>query len=251
MTDPATAVESIPAVGHDEAMHLARVENDRLLAIADQLSADEWSRLTDCPGWDVKSMLGHVLGMFELQADSDERMRQVKTAAGIVEQTGGVRLHAMTALQVQEHAHLTPAALLRDLHEASPRALAARSNSTHAQRAAPYASQLPGEHDWTIGYLFDLIFTRDPWIHRVDICRAVNRDVELTPDHDGRIVADVVSEWARRHGQPFTLALGGPAGDRFTAGSGGAELAVDAVEFCRMLSGRAPGAGLLATAVPF
>jgi uncharacterized protein (TIGR03083 family) len=251
MTDPATAVESIPAVGHDEAMHLAREENDRLLAVADQLSADDWSQPTDCPGWDVKSLLGHVLGMFELQADSDERLRQVKTAAGIVEQTGGVRLHAMTALQVKEHAHLTPVALLRDLHAASPRALAARSSTTDAQRAAPYAPQLPGENDWTIGYLFDLIFTRDPWIHRVDICRAIDRDVELTPGHDGRIVADVVSEWATRHGQPFTLTLGGPAGDRFIAGSGGADIAVDAVEFCRILSGRAPGSDLLATAVPF
>lgn len=251
MTALATAVESIPTVGHDEAMQLARVENERLLAVADGLTAREWSQPTDCPGWDVKSLLGHVLGMLELQADSDERMRQVKTATGIAEQTGGIRLHAMTALQVQEHAHLTPAALLRELHETSPRALAARSSTTDALRAAPYAPQLPGENDWTIGYLFDLIFTRDPWIHRVDICRAINRDVELTPEHDGRIVADVVSEWARRHGQPFTLALGGPAGDRFSAGSGGTELAVDAVEFCRILSGRATGAGLLATAVPF
>jgi uncharacterized protein (TIGR03083 family) len=251
MIDPATAVESIPAVGHDEAMHIARVENDRLLAVADGLSAEQWSLPTDCRDWDVKSLLGHVLGMFELQADGDERMRQVKTAAGVAARTGGLRLHAMTALQVEEHAHLTPSALLRELHDASPRALAARAGTTDEQRAAPYASQLPAENEWTIGYLFDLIFTRDPWIHRVDVCRAIDREIELTPDHDGRIVADVVSEWARRHGQPFTLTLGGPAGDRFSAGSGGAELDLDAVEFCRILSGRAPGSGLLATAVPF
>jgi uncharacterized protein (TIGR03083 family) len=251
MIDPATAVESIPAVGHDEAMHLARVENDRLLAVADGLSSEQWSLPTDCPDWDVKSLLGHVLGMFELQADGDERMRQVTTAAGVAARTGGLRLHAMTALQVEEHARLTPSALLRELHDASPRALAARTGTTDEQRAAPYASQLPAEKEWTIGYLFDLIFTRDPWIHRVDICRAINRDIELTPDHDGRIVADVVSEWAGRHGQPFTLTLGGPAGDRFSAGSSGADLDLDAVEFCRILSGRAPGSGLLATAVPF
>jgi len=34
----------------------------------------------------------------------------------------------------------------------------------------------------------------------------------LTPDHDARIVADVVAEWAGRHGRPFTLHLTGPAG---------------------------------------
>ncbi len=232
-------------------MLLARVENDRLLAVADGLSAEEWSRPTECPDWDVKSLLGHVLGMFELQADGEERMRQVRTAAGVAARTGGLRLHAMTALQVEEHAHLTPSTLLRDLHDASPRALAARARTTEEQRAASYMSELPGETAWTIGYLFDLIFTRDPWIHRIDICRAIDREIELTPHHDGRIVADVVSEWARRHGQPFTLTLGGPAGDRFSAGSGAAELTVDGVEFCRILSGRAHGSGLLATAVPF
>jgi hypothetical protein len=56
-----------------------------------------------------------------------------------------------------------------------------------------------------MGYLLDTILTRDPWMHRVDIARATGRDMVLTADHDGRIVADVVAEWARRHGQPFTL----------------------------------------------
>ncbi len=63
-----------------------------------------------------------------------------------------------------------------------------------------------------MGYLLDVILTRDPWMHRVDIARATGRDLVLTPEHDGRIVADVVAEWARRHGQPFTLTLTGPAG---------------------------------------
>ena len=80
---------------------------------------------------------------------------------------------------------------------------------------------------------------------------ATGRDVDLTPQHDGRIVADVVAEWARRHGQPFTLTLTGPAGGTFQAGQDGPELTLDAVEFCRILSGRASGDGLLSTAVPF
>ena len=67
----------------------------------------------------------------------------------------------------------------------------------------------------------------------------------LSSDHDGRIVADVVADWARRLGQPFTLTLPGPAGGLFTAGAGGAELELDAVAFCRVLSGREYGAGLL------
>jgi uncharacterized protein (TIGR03083 family) len=246
-----TAVEAIPALEHEEAMRLAAAEYDRLLAVAADLRDDEWSQQTDCPDWDVRALLGHVLGMLELQADPGERMRQVTTASEIAAQTGGLRLDAMTALQVREHAHLAPDELQRTLHAAARRGLAARSATTDAQRAATYDPRLPGEAEWTYGYLFDVIHTRDPWIHRVDICRAIGRELELSTDHDGRIVADVVAEWARRHGQPFTLTLTGPAGGSFTADSGGAELELDAVEFCRILSGRAPGADLLATRVPF
>jgi uncharacterized protein (TIGR03083 family) len=251
MITRATAVDSIPVLGHDEAMRLAEVEYDRLLAVTDELREDEWSQPTECPGWDVKDMLGHVLGMLELQSDGEERVRQIKTAAGIAAQTGGLRLDALTALQVREHATLAPGELTRALHAAVPRALAARSAFTAEQRAATYESELPGEAPWTIGYLFDIIHTRDPWIHRTDISRAIGREVALSADHDGRIVADVVVDWARRHGQAFTLTLSGPAGDAFCAGAGGGDLDLDAVEFCRILSGREHGTGLLATSVPF
>ena len=79
---------------------------------------------------------------------------------------------------------------------------------------------------------------RDTWMHRGDIARATGRELVLTPDHDGRIVADVVAEWARRHGRPFRLVLEGPAGGEFVQGDDGEQLRLDAVEFCRVLSGR-------------
>jgi len=102
-----------------------------------------------------------------------------------------------------------------------------------------------------VGYLFDVILTRDTCMHRVDLSRATERALELTPDHDGRIVADVVAEWARRHGRPFTLTLSGPAGGVFTQGTAGEQITMDAVEFARTLSGRERGTGLLSQAVPF
>jgi hypothetical protein len=61
----------------------------------------------------------------------------------------------------------------------------------------------------------------------------------------------VVGEWTRRHNQPFRLALTGPAGGLFEQGRGGPELMMDAVEFCRVVSGRGSGAGLLEQPVPF
>lgn len=246
-----TDVGAVPVLGHDEAMRLAEEEYDRLLTVIDDLREDDWSRRTDCTDWDVRALLGHVLGMLELQSDAVERMRQIKKAAEIAAQTGRLRLDAMTELQVSEHANLAPDELRRALHDMAPRGLAARCATTAEQRAASYVPALPGEAEWTFGYLFDVIHTRDPWIHRVDICRATGREMALSPDHDGRIVADVVVDWARRHEQPFSLMLTGLAGGSFTAGDGGAELEVDAVEFCRILSGRERGTGLLATRVPF
>jgi len=65
------------------------------------------------------------------------------------------------------------------------------------------------------------------------------------------LVADVVMEWAGRHGQPYTAHLTGPAGGRWSTGEGGPVLELDAVEFCRTLSGRAAGDGLLGVQVPF
>ena len=46
----------------------------------------------------------------------------------------------------------------------------------------------------------------------MEIAWATGREMELTPQHDGRIVEDCVLDWANKHGGPFTLILGGPAG---------------------------------------
>ncbi|MBG7603750.1 MAG: maleylpyruvate isomerase N-terminal domain-containing protein [Actinobacteria bacterium] len=94
------------------------------------------------------------------------------------------------------------------------------------------------------------------WMHRVDTARATGRPIELSPNHDGRIVADVVAEWARRHDRPFTLELEGPAGGTFAQDPDSPEaehITLDAIEFCRILAGRdeANATGLMATVVPF
>jgi hypothetical protein len=73
----------------------------------------------------------------------------------------------------------------------------------------------------------------------------------VTGDHEGRIVADVVRDWAAHHGAGFTLRLTGPAGGTYRAGPGGGLIALDEIQFCRILSGRDPGDGLLMTQVPF
>jgi hypothetical protein len=112
-------------------------------------------------------------------------------------------------------------------------------------------AQLVGGHleRWTLGFLVDVILTRDPFMHRLDICAATGLDPGPTPEHEGRLVDDIAREWAQRHGQPCTLELTGPAGG--TWGTGGEVIRLDALEFCRIISGRGQATGLLTTAVPF
>jgi hypothetical protein len=93
-------------------------------------------------------------------------------------------------------------------------------------------------------------------MHRLDLARATGQAPTLTADHDGVIVADVVLEWARRHGRPYRLELTGPAGGSWSSGTDGEELSMDAADFCRVVAGRPDAAGgrpsgLLATQVPF
>jgi hypothetical protein len=124
------------------------------------------------------------------------------------------------------------------------------------KRFPPFLRPLPLEFGPPIGkkpmgsYLMDVVFTRDTWMHRIDICRAVGLDPVLTSDHDGRLVEDMVAEWARVHHLAFTLHLEGPAGGTFVSGSGGDELTLDAVEWIWILSGRGTGTGLLEKKLP-
>jgi uncharacterized protein (TIGR03083 family) len=244
-------VADIPTLEHDEAMAIAAVEYQRLLELVDRFGPEDWARETDCPGWDVKDVVAHLLGWMKANADPAEAGRQLAVAAREAEEQEILRLNAQTALHVREHAHLTPAELSAAVHEWAGLALEGRTGATAELREGTFSTGLPGEPDWTRGYLIDVVFTRDVWMHRLDLCRATGHPMRITPDHDGRIVADVVADWARRHAQPFALRLDGPAGGTFTGGQGGPELRSDAVEFCRILSGRGSSDGLLATFVPF
>jgi uncharacterized protein (TIGR03083 family) len=190
--------------------------------------------------------------MAEMAASPLEQRRQDKAARA----AGGVYIDALTALQASKHAHRSPPDLTEALAAAGRRAAKgrARTPSFIRRRRLPTEFEIsPGvPESWTVGYLVDVILTRDTWMHRSDLAAAVGRPMTLTPEHDGVIVADVVAEWAERHGQPCRLTLTGPAGGTWTFGSGlGPSYELDAVEFCRILSGRGSGDGLLTQPVPF
>lgn len=234
----------------DTALGLAATEYGRYLDQLRSLGPDDWSRPTGCPAWDVRAMATHNLGMAEMAGSLPEMVRQFAAAARREEEG----IDALTAHQVDERRRLTLAAIIERYTAAAPRAARGRRRRTRVigGLTMPGKEVVNGaEESWTYGYLFETILTRDTWMHRVDTAEATGRPLVLTADHDGALVADVVAEWAGRHGSPFSLHLTGPAGGSWSVGTGGEELSLDAVLFARTLSGRAPGTGLLAVQVPF
>jgi uncharacterized protein (TIGR03083 family) len=250
MMTTAAPVATVSKIEHAEAMTLAATEFDRMIDLIGRLTAEQWQQPTVCDLWDVRAMVAHVVGMAEAQASMRQFLHDFRAAS---RRSGGAMIDALTATQVRERKDLTTAELVDRLTGAAPRAVRARRRTPALARWAIRLKQDPpfDQTRWRYGYLVDIIFTRDTWMHRLDVCRATGSEMVLTPDHDGRIVADVVAEWARQHGQPFTLTLQGPAGGRWHAGTGGETLTLDALDFCWTLAGRAPATGLLAVNVPF
>ena len=248
----ATHVETIPPIGRGEVEGLARTEYERVADQLRSLAPDDWTKPTECALWDVRAMVGHSTGMLSTFTGYRTLMRAMSTATKSAKQAGGPMIDALTAKQVADHAPLSTAELIAKVDNVGPRAARWRATRPALFRRMPMKEEVGGQQEtWRMGYLLDVILTRDPWMHRVDIARAAGREIELTLEHDGRIIADVVAEWARRHGKPFTLTLTGPAGREYVCGEGGEHITIDAVEFCRTLSGRATGTGLLNQEVPF
>lgn len=242
------------ALERDVAMRLAATEYGRLVELLRSLRADDWTKPTDCTGWDVRAVAAHALGMAVMVTSPQEQQRQFQAAGDRLQERGGLFIDALTGIQVDERDDMTPAQIVDEFAACIESAVVGRTNTPQEvlNQQRPNATQV-GDHSefWTFGYLIDVILTRDPWMHRIDIVRATGARHTMTAEHDGAIVADVVAEWAARHCQPVTVHLTGPAGGEWSFGTGGPTLDYDAADFCAALSGRGPTEGLLSIHVPF
>ena len=247
----ATDVGTIAPIGHDEAVRLAETEYRRFVDLLRQLGPDDWGKPTDCDRWDVRGVALHVLGAMDATASVREMVHQQLRGRKVGKEIGGSSLDGANELQVRERASLAGDALVDRFAATIGRAVRGRKRFPRPLRSLKMTMPPPWSGKRTLGWLNDVVYTRDTWMHRVDLSRATGRDLVLTADHDGRIVADVVADWAGLHGQPFDLVLTGPAGGHYRAGQAGDRLERDAVEFCRTIAGRREGTGLLTTAVPF
>ncbi len=252
------AADGSSRIQHVDAAAVATSVYERMLALLEQLDADDWSRPTDCAAWDVADIVGHLIGAAKGHASLREMARQFRYGKGHAESFDGNEMDAMNDLQVRDHAGLSPQQRVEALRAIAPAAVRKRTTLPRLLGRIPVpiaagVGSLPEglAPSVPLRHLNDVILTRDVLMHRIDVARATDRDPMLDDEVDRLVVADAVAEWADNHGRPFVLRLDGPAGGSFRRGSGGPTVSSDVVEFCRAVTGRCEADGLLATPVLF
>jgi uncharacterized protein (TIGR03083 family) len=233
-----------------EARVLAEEEFVRFAGAVASLTPQEWTAPTDCTAWDVRKMVLHVLGSGDAQASFGQFVRQLRKGLPINKQIDSHHwVDGMNEFQIRERAGLSNDEIVAQLRAIGPKAVKGRFRTPPPARYLPLPFGPP--FGWVpLKYLLDVGFTRDVWCHRIDLHAAIGRPMLVTAEHDGRLVGDIVAEWASLYDHPFELVLEGPAGGKYSHGVGGERVEIDALDFIRVVSGRLPGSGVLANSFP-
>lgn len=192
MVQRAAAIRSLT---HDEATQLARTEFQRVLALLESLEGEDWTQQTYCTEWKVRDMLAHLAGSVTASTSLGKFLHYYPRNPYLKEMDNPA--DAANRLQVEERQHLTAAQVIDEFRRNGPVAIEKRSRLPWLVRALP----LPmgeGIGLKSVGYLMDVIYPRDEWMHRYDICAATGKRMVVTPEHDGRMVALVVEELAQK-----------------------------------------------------
>ncbi len=92
---------------HETAMVLAAEEYSRFADTLLDLVEEDWRAPTACPGWTIRDMAGHTLGMAELAASLPEMARQLTRAARAAKRSGKPDVDELTAHQIRKHEQLS------------------------------------------------------------------------------------------------------------------------------------------------
>ncbi|MBK8048890.1 MAG: maleylpyruvate isomerase family mycothiol-dependent enzyme [Anaerolineales bacterium] len=184
----------IPGLTHAEAGPLSQTEYERTLAVIESLQGDDWVQPTYCTAWNVRDMTAHLAGAVTGSTSLSEFIHQNVTNAYLKEVSDPV--DGINRLQLEERAGKTPAELVAEFRRNGQIAV-------NNRQKLPWVIRKIHLSMGTIGfapleYLLDTMYPRDQWMHRYDICAATGKKMIVTPEHDGRIVALVVRDIARK-----------------------------------------------------
>ena len=196
-------------------------------------------------------MVLHVLGSADAQASFPQFLHQLVRGVPLNRQIDSHHwVDGMNELQIRERSHLTNDEVVAQLEAIGPKAVAGRWRTPPPMRSPADPVRPAGRLGRALVPARRRLHPRRVGAPHRPLRRHRPTAMDLTADHDGRLVADIVAEWAGIHGQPFELVLEGPAGGKFSQGDGGERVEIDAIEFVRILSGRRPGTGVLANPLP-
>lgn len=188
----------VPQTTPDRAIILATAEYEALLALLRTLSHDDWLRATDCTGWTVRDVVAHLVGALDEGAHLTIFVRHALTAWRRYGQMP--MLDGINEAQIDDRRGWSGPQLVTDLARLVARGVRGRRRVPGLVRRISLPAGGPLPAGARLSYLFDVIYTRDAWMHRVDITRAVARPFEPSPG-GGEVVEQVVRDLAQQwHG---------------------------------------------------
>jgi uncharacterized protein (TIGR03083 family) len=231
--------KDIAPVTRHEAAQLAADEIDRLLDLLEQLDGDNWTQSTDCTEWTVHDMTAHLAGACAGWASWKHFRRQIIFNPHI--RKADVPVDAINRRQIEDRAGQTPQQFIDELREVGPKAVRNRKKLPGILRKIRIdAKPMPGK--MSMAYLVDVIYPRDQWMHRLDICRATGKHLVITPDHDGRLLDLVMLDIAKTLAGEIAITVNVTgalaAAYRFGSGEPQAELDIDFLTLNRRASMR-------------
>ena len=202
------------------------------------LNDEDWSRPTASAGWTVRDLVAHVAGQFEEQARFGTFRRRLREAKR--RYPDRIALDAHNQFQIDELAGRPTAELTAHLARHVPLALRAIRRAPGLVRRLPSTIFFPEPPlpDRRMSYLFDILTSRDTWMHRLEIADATGRPFTVD-DHDTAVVEQVLRDLARAWtGPDIRLELTGAITGEWTLGGNGKPVSVDGLVLMRHLSGR-------------
>jgi uncharacterized protein (TIGR03083 family) len=235
-------LDSEPGIGSSEAQRLGAELGRGFVAMLESLPHATWNATTVCAPWTVKDISAHVLGWAEALTSFKEMRSQVTRALRRAKEFGNTT-DAQNGIQVEDRREASPAELIDRLRVKLPAAATSRRKMARFVHYVPaYVPFLGGVIN--LGYLLNPIFLRDMVVHTIDISEAAGIEPALGPAA-GRVVRDMIKDWARRYDVAARFDLSGPLGGAFVYGTGHRGTIVGSgVDLIKVFAGRADPAVL-------
>ncbi len=229
----------------EQACAMAEAEYAALLGMLGNLDEAQWGAVTECAPWTVRDLVAHLTGAAEEAVRLRVQLRHLREARRQIGSADFVDV--LNAQQLADRVDADSTELLAELADLAKRAPRARMRTPRFVRRRPLPPEAGGQAGDTMAYLIDVIYTRDLWMHRIDIARATG--CELTPSGAEQtiveqILRDLDRGWSHA---PLNLGLSGRVRGTWTIGGAAADapsVAVDTLAACRLWSGRGDETGL-------